>query len=82
VICASAGKCDISKHGAHVLSWSPSADAASGKAHGEWAGARMHCACFCKFMTSQQRAVLYMSPTAKYGANDAIRGGIPICFPQ
>lgn len=51
----SGGKCDISKHGAHVLSWSPSADAAS---------------------------ALYMSPAAKYGANDAIRGGIPICFPQ
>jgi glucose-6-phosphate 1-epimerase len=23
-----------------------------------------------------------MSPKAKYGASDAIRGGIPICFPQ
>jgi glucose-6-phosphate 1-epimerase len=47
--------CEVSKHGAHVLSWTPSTNAAT---------------------------ALYMSPRAKYGAADAIRGGIPICFPQ
>ena len=51
----SGGSCEISAHGAHVLSWKPVADASS---------------------------ILYMSPTAKFGAKDAIRGGIPICFPQ
>jgi len=30
----------------------------------------------------EKSEVIYMSPQAKFGENDAIRGGIPICFPQ
>eukprot|EP00961_Rhodomonas_salina_P147044 1979325-Rhodomonas_salina.2 len=31
---------------------------------------------------TEKSEVIYMSPQAKFGENDAIRGGIPICFPQ
>ena len=30
----------------------------------------------------KSKPVVYMSPTAKFDPESAIRGGIPICFPQ
>lgn len=44
----------IADHGAHLLSWQPSAG----------------------------QEMLYMSERSKYGAGNAIRGGVPIIFPQ